>query len=46
MIDKNDDCKYAFEMKFTSEGKVAHATKKEIETALGCSIEKAQEKSK
>ena len=33
-------------MKFTTDGKLAHSTKKEIETALGCSVEKAQQKSK
>ena len=46
MLDKNDDLKYGFDMKFTTDGKVASTTKKEIESALGCSLEKAQMKSK
>jgi hypothetical protein len=39
MLSKNDEMKYTFEMKFTTEGKIAKATNKEIETALGCSVE-------
>ena len=46
IVEKNDDLRYAFEMKFTTEGKLATTTKKEIENALGCSLEKAQQKSK